>query len=476
MRNGKTVKMPVITALLGVILTSLVFITIIGNILVCLSVVLVRKLRKPQNYLLVSLAVSDLFVSLFVMPFAIVFELNDASWPLSDGVCDLWVSADVLSCTASILNLCAISVDRYQAITRPLEYSGSSSPRRMLGVIGGVWLSAACVSLPPVLLLGNEHENHNCIVSQKFWYQIYATMASFYVPLCVMVVVYAKILRVVADKKKQMTWTNNSRNSSVDRSAVHDMHYLQEKFRPVRLKDHKASTTLGLVMGAFIICWLPFFVLALIRPFVEEDKIPGWVSSLFLWLGYFNSSLNPVIYATTNRDFRRPFREILCFRCSTLDDLMRREFYDHQYGGDEYCVRNKKKLPGVGSSCVSGGGPLSPTSVSETNILTNNTKINNTNSTSCPSLPPPPPPPPPQLESFPNKQNSVSQTHTPIKLQNQNAISSTTTDQESSGLPQKGSPQWTPSAERNKMNITLETTDPETDVESDGFNCRMVAI
>lgn len=54
-------------------------------------------------------------------------------------------------------------------------------------------------------------------------------MASFYVPLCVMVVVYAKILRVVADKKKQMTWTNNSRNSSVDRSAVHDMHYLQGK-------------------------------------------------------------------------------------------------------------------------------------------------------------------------------------------------------------------------------------------------------
>lgn len=86
--------MPVITALLGVILTSLVFITIIGNILVCLSVVLVRKLRKPQNYLLVSLAVSDLFVSLFVMPFAIVFELNDASWPLSDGVCDLWVSGN----------------------------------------------------------------------------------------------------------------------------------------------------------------------------------------------------------------------------------------------------------------------------------------------------------------------------------------------------------------------------------------------
>lgn len=62
--------------------------------------------------------------------------------------------------------------------------------------------------------------------------------------------------------------------------------------------------------------------------------IPGWMSSLFNWLGYANSALNPLIYATLNRDFRRPFKEILCFRCATLDSLMRRQFYHHQYGED----------------------------------------------------------------------------------------------------------------------------------------------
>lgn len=85
------------TILKGLILTLLVLVTIIGNILVCLSVVLVRKLRKPQNYLLVSLAVSDLFVALIVMPFAMVFELHDGTWPLSDGLCDLWVSGKYLT-------------------------------------------------------------------------------------------------------------------------------------------------------------------------------------------------------------------------------------------------------------------------------------------------------------------------------------------------------------------------------------------
>ncbi|KAF6205714.1 hypothetical protein GE061_019887 [Apolygus lucorum] len=98
-------------------------------------------------------------------------------------------------------------------------------------------------------------------------------------------------------------------------------------------KERKASTTLGIIMSAFTICWLPFFVLAVVRPFLaNEDAIPGSLSSLFLWLGYANSLLNPVIYATLNRDFRRPFQQILYFRCGSLNLMMREEFYQSQYG------------------------------------------------------------------------------------------------------------------------------------------------
>ncbi|CAL8125376.1 unnamed protein product [Orchesella dallaii] len=510
------------TVILVLMFSILWILTMIGNVLVCLSLTFVKKLRKPQNYLIGSLAVSDLFVALFVMPFAIVLEIYEGQWPFDKTLCDFWVSADVLCCTASILNLCGISVDRYRAITTPLEYSSKTTPRRMLAVIFVVWLGSACVSLPPVLLLGNVHkdihENSYCSVSQNFWYQIYATMASFYVPLCVMVVVYVKILRVVADKKKQMGWkpahphqsihrsssitTNHSssfgggglvvsgspgggcgpppphalvtralvtssvggspvtvttlvssstsspirRNSlstmstitagptsaaptpppaargspaaptsllasnSVDASNVNNNkkdstgsqnaaattpllksgrrgsntsvknNYLQQKQKGSRksshnslnvhhnhshqnggngsavtyffsstaihrikkeklfggLKEHKASTVLGIIMSAFVICWLPFFVLALVRPFLSINgiEIPPWMGTLFNWLGYANSALNPVIYATLNRDFRKPFREILCLRCSTLDDMMRREFYHQQYGDD----------------------------------------------------------------------------------------------------------------------------------------------
>ena len=98
-------------ALLSLILGSIIIGTIIGNILVCIAVFLVKKLRKPCNYLIVSLAVSDLCVALLVMPMAMLYEIN-GSWIFGPQLCDVWVSFDVLSCAASILNLCLISVDR----------------------------------------------------------------------------------------------------------------------------------------------------------------------------------------------------------------------------------------------------------------------------------------------------------------------------------------------------------------------------
>ncbi|CAH1989015.1 unnamed protein product [Acanthoscelides obtectus] len=97
-----------------------------------------------------------------------------------------------------------ISVDRYYAITKPLEYGVKRTPKRMIVWVIVVWCFAACISLPPLLILGNEHEEKQedgskrtdvCLVSQDFAYQLYATMCSFYIPLAVMMVVYYKIFR-----------------------------------------------------------------------------------------------------------------------------------------------------------------------------------------------------------------------------------------------------------------------------------------
>lgn len=207
---------PIVTlpsVLVALLLTVVIFGTVVGNILVCIAVCLVRKLRRPCNYLLVSLAVSDLCVAILVMPIALLYEIL-GNWSFGPIVCNLWVSFDVLSCTASILNLCMISVDRYYAITKPLEYGVKRTPKRMIFCVFLVWFGAGCISLPPLLILGNEHVQVNkdgsvvpsCTVCQNFGYQIYATLGSFYIPLTVMMIVYYKIFRaarrIVLDEKK----------------------------------------------------------------------------------------------------------------------------------------------------------------------------------------------------------------------------------------------------------------------------------
>ena len=251
--SAKTIQM----VFISILLLAVIFGTIIGNILVCIAVCLVRKLRRPCNYLLVSLAVSDLCVAVLVMPTALLYEVLE-EWRFGTLFCDIWVSFDVLACTASILNLCAISLDRYWAITKPLEYGVKRTPRRMMLCVALVWLGAACISLPPLLILGNVHEvkgKAECVVCQHFGYQIYATLGSFYIPLAVMLFVYYQIFRaarrIVMDEKRAQTRLEGALNGVPAKTLQKDKPINsigsphQKKLRFQLAKERKASTTLG---------------------------------------------------------------------------------------------------------------------------------------------------------------------------------------------------------------------------------------
>lgn len=77
-------------------------------------------------------------------------------------------------------------------------------------------------------------------------------------------------------------------------------------------RERKAAKTLAIITGAFVMCWLPFFILALVMPLCSSCTINPYVMSFSLWLGYFNSTLNPVIYTIFNPEFRQAFKRILC--------------------------------------------------------------------------------------------------------------------------------------------------------------------
>jgi len=120
-------------------------------------------------------------------------------WTLGQPVCDLWITSDVFCCTASILNIVVIALDRYWLITRNVRYTHSTLlPRRSIcaALLAGAWLAAALIAAAPLLgwRAGTERQDPDtCLISQDYAYTIFSTFGAFWFPLSVILIVYAKI-------------------------------------------------------------------------------------------------------------------------------------------------------------------------------------------------------------------------------------------------------------------------------------------
>lgn len=177
--------------------------TIFGNMLVVVSVIKEKNLHTVTNYFVVSLAIADLTVAATVMPFAVYYEVTKR-WEMSKVVCDAWVATDVMASTASILNLVAIAIDRFIAVTRPLKYARHKNSNRIYIMIAFVWLVSIAIASPIVAGLNDtpDREVDQCAFNnEKFL--IYSSMISFYIPTVAMIILYYKIFKVIRMRAKK---------------------------------------------------------------------------------------------------------------------------------------------------------------------------------------------------------------------------------------------------------------------------------
>ncbi|XP_006825970.2 5-hydroxytryptamine receptor 1A-like [Saccoglossus kowalevskii] len=316
----------------------LVVFTVIGNVFVLSAIMLERNLRTVPNYMIGSLAVADLLVATLVMPVTCVYDVTER-WILGPEMCDMWVSFDVLCCTSSILNLCIIALDRYWVITRPIEYMKRRTPRRAFLMIIFAWIASILISIPPLFGWRTEADKADpnvCQISRDHAYTIFSTFGAFYIPLTVMLIVYWKIY--IAARKRirgkryrvemsASSITLDSPKTAVTKLTMNGHSGLETSDQVVTrvrrtkrelsaARERKATRTLGIIIGGFTVCWLPFFIMALTMPFCRSCYLPASVARLFTWLGYCNSFLNPVIYTIFNQEFRNAFRKIiLCRYC-----------------------------------------------------------------------------------------------------------------------------------------------------------------
>uniref|UniRef100_A0A3P8XFK6 G-protein coupled receptors family 1 profile domain-containing protein n=1 Tax=Esox lucius TaxID=8010 RepID=A0A3P8XFK6_ESOLU len=273
-------------------LTAGIVCTVVGNFLVVLAIAYFKQLQSPTNSFVTSLAVADCLVGLVVMPYSMV-RTAEGCWLFGAVFCRIHSSLDVMLCTASIFHLSCIAFDRYYAVCNPLVYHQKMSQGRVALLIVACWAVPLFISFGPIML--GLHEavapaapDNTCVFLVNRVYAVAASLVAFYLPMGVMLAAYWKIYRAA---KRQAMQINSSK---------------EQRHRNAMRRERKAAQTLGIIMGVFLLFWLPFFTVNIVDPFVDHGTAAE-VWEVFLWLGYVNSSLNPFLYGLFNRSFRRAF-------------------------------------------------------------------------------------------------------------------------------------------------------------------------
>ncbi|XP_075046742.1 5-hydroxytryptamine receptor 6 [Mixophyes fleayi] len=323
---------------MAVFLCFIIFLTTLGNSLLILLIFTQRSLRNTSNYFLVSLFMSDLMVGLVVMPPAMLNELY-GRWVLDTEFCCIWYSFDVMCCSASIVNLCVISLDRYLLIISPLKYKLRMTSCRALGLILATWTLAALASFLPIemgwhgqdfevrpLNLTSAPEEKQCRLLVSLPYALIASCLTFFLPSAAISFTYCRILLAARKQAVQVAaLTTNVPNVSEDHVQVLAVPVAESRRFVTKhsKKALKASLTLGILLGMFFVAWLPFFVANVVQAVC--DCVPSGLFDVFTWLGYCNSTMNPIIYPLFMRDFKRAMGKYLpCCRRSRVISLSMR--------------------------------------------------------------------------------------------------------------------------------------------------------
>ncbi|KAJ3604559.1 hypothetical protein NHX12_029299 [Muraenolepis orangiensis] len=201
-------------ATLALVLGGIILFGVVGNILVILSVACHRQLRTVTNYFIVNLAAADLLLSAAVLPFSAVFEIL-GRWVFGRVLCTVWAAVDVLCCTASIMSLCVISVDRYVGVSYPLRYPAIVTERRALWAVVALWALSAVISVGP--LFGWKEpppaDETVCRITEEPAYAVFSAVGSFYLPLAVILAMY---FRVPSDTVFKVTFWLGYFNSCIN--------------------------------------------------------------------------------------------------------------------------------------------------------------------------------------------------------------------------------------------------------------------
>ena len=280
------------------------FLSLLGNILVCLSVYRNSRLRTTTNLYIIALAISDLIAAIFVMPL-VAGVLISGGWPFGETACQMHAYFSLFVVYVSPVTMGLTAVNRYVRICKSNEqYERFFSKTKSRIVLGSAWAFVICYVLIPSLtgLQGfhfvsgyaaclNKHLSKFGLMLHYF----VVVGLFFLLPLAVTIFSYIKVAKKIRDHTMKIAQRlhTQGRNTSISVNEI------------------RLSRSLFVVVFAFMLCWMPAWVITILSRFLARGSIPRNVQLLCAFCLSLSNTINPFIYAGMNPLFRREFQRIL---------------------------------------------------------------------------------------------------------------------------------------------------------------------
>ena len=273
---------------------------LIGNVVTCIAVYSNERLRTSSNLYVITLAISDAINASTVMPLTIGVLIT-GRWPYGEALCNVHAFFTLFSVYVSPTTMGLTAFNRYVRIVRPGHYSRIFNARQSKIYVAAIWLIVSGYALVPRLAGWTDYGfipgYAVCTIvhpreAMKIAHYCIVVVFFFLLPLGVATFSYYKIFTMVNQHKIN---TNLS---------------IKEECR-ISVREIHITKSLAIIVLAFALCWIPFWVVAMMQRFAPHTVVPRNVQLLCPFLLFFSSTINPFIYAGMNPSFRAEFRAIL---------------------------------------------------------------------------------------------------------------------------------------------------------------------
>jgi hypothetical protein len=268
-----------------IVFLGLLIITING-LVVCLFI-WKPFLKEITNYFLVSLAVSDGFTGLLVIPLYFACILSSKI-----EVCFSFDLVHRLTAFSTVYHLLLITCDRYVAITRPFRHSSTFTSGVAYILLAIVW--SVAIFLPLIQLAWYDPYNLHVVNPRirrfELHYNITCAVIAFLVPVVIMIIAYIEMLRIVTRHARAIEATTREKQTLT--------------------KEKRAMVIFASMLLVYVVCWFPFFFSALVQD-LDVVLVPKVAYLVLFFFRFCTSIVNPILYVFFKTDFKKALREVL---------------------------------------------------------------------------------------------------------------------------------------------------------------------